>query len=277
MKAFVKEYMAGCAVCQQNKTITQRNQPPLQLIGPEEKPLPFVTMSVDFVVKLPLSKGSDSILTVTDQGCTKAVILVPCREDMGAEAVAELFKERVFPYTGIPTKLISDRDTRFTSSWFKELCCALGVDQNISTAYHPQTDGQSERTKQTMEGLLRIFCNHQADNWVEWLAMVQYIINSRPSSTTKKALYEVWMGHILRVHQAVKDLKVPDLVSRQRALELIREEAALAMQHAQESWVKPTNYKPYQKGDQVWLEGMNLHTTHLTRKLGPKRYGPFKV
>ena len=101
-------------------------------------------MSVDFVVKLPLSKGSDLILTITDQGCTKAVILVPCQEDMGAKAVAKLFKERVFPYTGIPTRLISDRDTHFTLSWFQELCRALGIDQNMSTAYHPQTDSQSE-------------------------------------------------------------------------------------------------------------------------------------
>ena len=93
MKAFVKEYVAGCAVCQQTKTITRRNQPPLQPITPEERPLPFATMSVDFVVKLPESKGNDTILTITDQGCTKAVILVPCREDMGAEAIAELFKE----------------------------------------------------------------------------------------------------------------------------------------------------------------------------------------
>ena len=137
MKAFVKEYVGGCAVCQQNKAITHRNQPPLQPISPEEKLLPFATMSVDFVVKLPLSKGSDSILTVIDQGCTKAVILVPCREDMGAEAIAELFKECVFPYTGIPIKLILDRDTQFMSSWFKELCRALRIDQNMSTAYHP--------------------------------------------------------------------------------------------------------------------------------------------
>ena len=144
MKAFVKKYVTGCTTCQQNKTITHRNQPPLQPINPEEKPLPFATMSVDFVVKLPVSKGSDSILTITDQGCTKAVILLPCREDMGAEAIAELFKERVFPYTGIPTRLISDRDTCFTSAWFKELCRALRIDQNMSTAYHPQTDGQSE-------------------------------------------------------------------------------------------------------------------------------------
>ena len=172
MKAFVKEYVAGCAVCQQTKMITRRNQPPLQPITPEECPLPFATMSVDFVVKLPESKGSNTILTVMDQGCTKAVILVPCRKDMGAEAIVELFKERVSPYTGVPTKLILDQDTRFTSLWFKELCRALGVTQNLSTAYHPQTDGQSERTNQTMEGLLRIFCNHQANDWAKWLPLV---------------------------------------------------------------------------------------------------------
>ena len=108
MKMFIKEYVAGCTVCQQAKTITWQNQPPLQPITPKGRPLPFATMAVDFVVKLPESKGNDTILTITDQGCAKAVILVPCCEDMGAEAIAELFKERVFPYTGIPTKLISN-------------------------------------------------------------------------------------------------------------------------------------------------------------------------
>ena len=88
-------------------------------------------------------------------------------------------------------------------------------------AYHLQTDGQSERTNQTMEGLLRIFCNRQANDWAEWLPVVQYIINSRPSSTTKKVPYELWMGHIPRAHQAVKDLKVPNLAERQKTLETV--------------------------------------------------------
>ena len=135
-------------------------------------------ITMDFVVKLPESRGSDSILTIRDQGCTKAVILIPCRENMGSEEIAELFKERVFPYTGIPRKLISNCDTHFTSAFFKELCDALGVQQNMSTAYHPQTDGQSERTNQMMEDLLRIFSNYQQDNWADWLPVVQYIINS---------------------------------------------------------------------------------------------------
>ena len=234
-------------------------------------------MSVDFVVKLPESRGNDTILTITDQGCTKVVILVPCHENMGVEAIAELFKEQVFPYIGIPMWLISDRDTRFTSSWFKEMCRMLGVTQNLSMAYHPQTDGQSERTNQTMEGLLRIFCNHQANDWAEWLSVVQYIINSRLLSTTKRVPYELWIGHIPRAHQAAKDPKVPNLAERQKTLETVREEATLAMQQVQESWVKPTNYKPYQKGNKVWLEATHLHTTHPTKKLGPKRYRPFKV
>ena len=221
MKAFVKEYVAGCAVCQQTKTITRRNQPPLQPIMLEECPLPFTMMLVTFVVKLPESKGNDTILTVTDQGCTKAVILVPCQEDMGAKVITKVFKERVFPYTGIPTRLISDQDTQFTLSWFKELCQVLGVTQNLSTAYHPQTDGQSERTNQMMEALLQIFCNHQANDWAKWLLVVQYIINSRPSSTTKKAPYELWMGHIPRAYQAVKDPKVPNLAERQKTLKII--------------------------------------------------------
>ena len=121
-----------------------------------------------------------------------------------------------------------------------------------------------------MEGLLQIFCNHQANDWAKWLPLVQYIINSRPSSMTKRAPYELWMGHVPRAHQAVKDLKVPDLLQQQKDLETVREEVVLAMQHAQESWVKPTNYQPYQAGERVWLEATHLHTTHPTKKLGPK-------
>ena len=128
-----------------------------------------------------------------------------------------------------------------------------------------------------MEGLLRIFCNHQANDWAKWLPVVQYIINSRPLSTTKKIPYELWMGHVPRAHQPIKDSKVPDLMARQKVLEVIREEAALAMQQAQESWIRPTNYKPYQKGDRVWLKATHLHTMHPTKKLGSKRYRPFKV
>jgi transposase InsO family protein len=83
-------------------------------------------------------------MTITDQGCTKAVILLPCKEESGSEDIAKLFLEQAFPFIGLPQHVISDRNTRFTSRMFQEVCQQLEVKQNLSTAYHPQMDGQSE-------------------------------------------------------------------------------------------------------------------------------------
>ena len=124
-------------------------------------------------MKLPKSQGNDTILTITDQGSTKAVILIPCNETMGAEQLAGLYKEQAFPFIGIPSKLITDQDIWFTSQLFKEVCKQLGVQQNMSLAYHPETDRQSERTNQTVEVALRIFGNFWQDDWSDWLLLVQ--------------------------------------------------------------------------------------------------------
>ena len=277
MRLYIQRYIGGCATCQQNKMITNRNTPPLQPIVPEENATPFATVAMDFVVKLPKFKGNNSILTVIDQGYTKAVILLPCKETMGSEEIVELLKDRAFPYIGIPMRVISDHDPRFTSSLFKELYKALGVWQNISTAYHPQTDGQSEWTNQLMEDLLCIFYNYQQDNWAEWLPVVQYILNSWPLATTQKAPYKVWMGHILLAHQVAVVKNVPRLEEWVKLLKTIRKDMIDAITKAQGKWQRNTGFKLYKPGEQVWLEGTHLHTTHLTRKLRPKRYRLFKV
>ena len=159
MWEYMKKYVQGCTICQQNKSNTHPNKPPLQPIAPEPNAQPFQTIAMDFIVKVPLSDGYNSILTITDHDCTKAIILLPCKETIDVSGVATLFKERVFPFVGIPKKVITDRDTRFTSSFFKELCKQLGVEQAMSSAYHPQTDRQSERTSQSVETVLRIFGN----------------------------------------------------------------------------------------------------------------------
>jgi len=130
---------------------------------------------MDLIVKLPKSQGNDSILTITNHDCTKVVILIPCNEEMNSEQLAEIYKEKAFPYMGILSKIISDRDVRLTSHFSKELCRQLDIQQNISTAYHPQTDGQSEKTNQHIEMALRIFTNYQQDDWAKWLPIVQYL------------------------------------------------------------------------------------------------------
>jgi hypothetical protein len=128
----IKEYVRGCAKCQANKTVTRRNVPPLDPIIPEGEPTPFAHIAVDFITKLPLSEGHDTIMTITDQGCTKAVILLPCSEGSGSEDITRLFLERAFPFVGLPQRIISDRDTRFTSRMFQEVCRQLEVKQNLS-------------------------------------------------------------------------------------------------------------------------------------------------
>jgi len=105
-------------------------------------------------VKLPESNGHDMILMITDHNCTKAAIFLPCRETIDSEGVAQLYATHIFPHYGIPWKIISDRDTQFTSNFSKELSQILGIKQNISTAYYPQMDGQSKHTNQLLEQYL---------------------------------------------------------------------------------------------------------------------------
>jgi len=228
-KEFVWQYVTGCAICQANKPITHRNNPPLHPITPQEEALPFQTIAIDFIVKLPTSEGYDSIMTITDHDCTKAVILVPCQETIDAEGVAKLFKDRVFPFVGLPKKIISDRDPCFTSAFFKELCKQLEVLQNLSTAYHPQMDRQSEKTNQHVETALQIYCNYQQNDWAHWLPIVQYAINTRPSATTKQAPYELWMGFIPRAHQADRSSKVLTIELRREPIKEARKQALEAM------------------------------------------------
>ena len=182
---------------------------------------------------------------------------------------------------GLPQKIISDRDPRFTSTFFKELCKLLHVKQNISTAYHPQTDGQSEKTNQHVETALRIYCNYQQNDWSEWLAIVQYAINARPSVTTKQTPYELWMGFLPLAHQAAYQTKEkglpPSLEAYKERFQEIRTNTQEAMKRAQELLGRKSSHQPYQKDQKVWLEGRNLQTTHPTIKLRPKCYRPFKI
>jgi hypothetical protein len=150
----VKEFIKGCATCQATKPQTTQPKPPLYSISSEAKTLPFETIVMDFITKLPTSKGNDMILTITNQGCLKATLFLPCREQKDVEGVAKLYADQVFPHFGIPKKVITDKDTRFTAKFTKELCRILQIQQNISSAYHSQTDRQSERSNQWLEQFL---------------------------------------------------------------------------------------------------------------------------
>jgi len=164
MKTFITAYIRGCATCQITKVNTYPSHPPLSPITPAENACPFETIAMDFITKLPLSGDHNMILMITDIDCSKASIFLPCKETIDSEGVAQLYLTHVLPHYGLPKKIISDRDPCFTSRFGKELCQLLDIRQNISTAYYPQTDGASERTNQTLEQYLHLFCGTQQNN-----------------------------------------------------------------------------------------------------------------
>jgi hypothetical protein len=113
MKDFIMQYIKGCAMCQMHKVNTHPMKPPLYPITTNPEALPFQVIALDFVTKLPISKGFDSILTITDHDCSKASILILCNESITAEGTAELYAKHMVLHYGIPTKVILDRDPCF--------------------------------------------------------------------------------------------------------------------------------------------------------------------
>jgi len=240
--------------------------------------MPFKTIALDFITKLPISQGYNSILTVTDHDCTKATIFIPCKESMMAEEVAGLIVQHVFPRFGLPSKFISDRDPKFASKFTRGLCKATGTTQNISTAYyHPRTDGQSERTNQWLEQYLRFWVNERQDNWHAYLPLAEFIHNNWPNKTTGESPFFVLYGFNPRTDWTDKPSPIPQVALRLDQFKRARQRAQELMIKAQQSWVQHKDMPRYQEGDLVWLEGCHLRTNQPTAKLAPKRHGPFPI
>ena len=126
-------------------------------IPPASTTRPFAHCSMDLITDLPLSDGFDSILVVVDRGLTKGVILLPCNKTITAEQVASLLLENLYKRFGLQDEIISDRGPQFAAHAFRELLKLLNVTSKLSTAYHPQTDGATERVNQEIEAYLSIF------------------------------------------------------------------------------------------------------------------------
>jgi Integrase zinc binding domain len=284
MKNFITQYVKGCPKCQETKSNTTKPKIPTYPITIKPNAQPFETIAWDLITDLPPSKGHNSILTITDHDCTKAAIFLPCRKDIDLEGIATLYATHVFPHFGIPRRIISDRDPRFVSRFSKELCAQLQIEQNISTAYHLQMDGQSERSNQWLEQYLRIYGNFQQDNWAKWLPIAQYVHNSWPSTTTGQTPFDLLIGFTPRIKESQQTTNIPEIEHRIAHLKTLRDRAQTAIRRAQAMTQKYAerkkgqhHFRPFAEGQQVWLEGTNLRLSHPTAKLRPKRFGPFRV
>ena len=274
---FVKEYIKGCATCQMTKI-----RPPVKVpLKPTEVPNGvWETITMDFITDLPVSQGYDSILTVVDRH-SKATILTPCHKTITAEQTSQLLIDNVWKRTGFPLAIISDRGPQFAAQATQELWRKLGIKQKLSTAFHPQTDGESERVNQEIEQYLRICGNFQQNDWASLLPIIEFAHNARPHRSTRKSPFEVWYGFNPTFKPPLYlQTRLQSVDERIKYLEQIRKEVTAALLLAAKEMRQsgpPTESHIFHKDDLVLLETTNLQTTHPKAKLAPRRYGPFKV
>ena len=152
--------MKGCDACQRNKNCTE--QPTGKLMPNSILEKPWTHISADFITKLPLAQGYDSILVVVNR-LTKMVHFIPTTEKMSAEGLARLFRDSIWKLHRLPKSIISDRGLQFAAGLMKELNGMLGIKSKLSTAFHPQTNGQTERVNQELEQYLRMFIDHRQE------------------------------------------------------------------------------------------------------------------
>jgi len=159
---------------------------------------PWSHILVDFITKLPLAQGYDAILVVCDR-FSKMAHFIATMERTSAEELARLFRDQVWKLHGLPESIVSDRGVQFTVGMIKELNNLLGIQTKLSTAYHPQTDGQTERVNQELKQYLRVFIDHRQEQWPDWLGMAEFVYNNKIHMATKVSPFKVNYGQDPRI------------------------------------------------------------------------------
>src|SRR5271163_2137008 len=279
MATFIRNYVDGCAVCQQNKINRHPVSPPLQPIR-SENPRPFSLITMDFITDLPLSDGFDSILVVVDHGSTKGVILSPCHKTIDSAGTATILLDSLYKRYGLPDKAISDQGPQFASHVFRELGHLLGINLAMSTAHHPQTDGAMEQSNQEIEAYLSIFCTNNPETWRQLLPTLEFSYNTKPHATQKESPFYLQMGYNpTAIPTAFPQTNLPETQERLLTLQEARKEAYAAHELARQKMMEriTRGFTPFKVGEKVWLESKHLKLRHESKKLAPKREGPFKI
>ena len=243
-----------------------------------EHPLLFSSISVDLITGLSNSHGYDSVMVVVYHGLMNGVIYCPCTKNIDSEGVAQLFFTNVFPRFGLHSKIISDRGPQFASAFAQELAHLLQYDVALSTAYHPQTDGETEWVNQELETYLRLFASNKPEEWSKFLPMVEFTHNSATHSVTQRTPFSLMMGYEPRAYPPLGKTFLPNLESCLSNLSAAQDGAQAAHKLAQQrmkEWIT-SRYTSWKVGDRVWLETTNLHMNR-PKKLQMKRTGPFEI
>uniref|UniRef100_A0A803TY22 Gypsy retrotransposon integrase-like protein 1 n=1 Tax=Anolis carolinensis TaxID=28377 RepID=A0A803TY22_ANOCA len=252
----VENYVTTCPVCQRSKT---RREKPAGLLHPLPTPSrPWEIISADFITDLPPSLGFTTILVVVDL-FTKMAHFIPCEGLPTAKETADLFLQHVFRLHGLPKSLVTDRGSQFTSRFWKALQKLLGIDSRLSSAHHPQTDGQTERTNATLEQYLRCYVNYQQDNWASLLPLSEFAFNNGAQNSTKEAPFFANYGFHPRFFPPVVEAsEVPAAENWLQELTAVQELLHQQLDQAKEDYKRhaDSHRQPgpeIKVGDRVWL------------------------
>ena len=274
-------YIQSCLECQQDKSRRHRQY---GLLSPLELPYaPWQSIAMDFITDLPESSMCTELWVVVDRFSKMAHFIPLSPGGKKAEDLARIFAREIWRLHGLPRDIVSDRDSRFTSDTWRVFLAALGVRPRMSTAFHPQTDGQTERTNQVIEAYLRSFVNKEQSDWVELLPMAEYAYNnSMTTATGLTPFYANYGFHPETTAPRRTEVKNPaslayahwmtgTIEQNRKALEATRERMSL---HANK---RRADNPTYRVGDLVMLSSRTIKTKRPSKKLDHKFHGPFQV
>ncbi|GJT76720.1 putative reverse transcriptase domain-containing protein [Tanacetum coccineum] len=284
MKADIATYVSKCLTCLRVKA--EHQKPSGLLVQPAIPQWKWENITMDFVTKLPRTQsGNDTIWVIVDR-LTKSAHFLPMRETDPMDKLAKLYLKEVVTRHGIPVSIICDRDPRFTSNFWRSFQKAMGTRLDMSTAYHPETDGQSERTIQTLEDMLRACVIDFGNGWEGHLPLIEFSYNNSYHASIKAAPFEALYGRKCRspvCWAEVGDARLtgPELVHETTEKIVQIKQRMQAARDRQKSYAD-VRRKPleFQVGDRVMLKvspWKGVVRFGKRGKLNPRYIGPFKV
>ena len=284
MKRDVAKFVYACLTCQKSKI---EHQKPAGMMQPLKIPeWKWDSISMDFVTGLPRTvKGNDSIWVIVDR-LTKSAHFLPMKINHSLEKLAELYIEEIVRLHGIPSSIVSDRDPRFTSRFWESLQKALGTKLRLSSAYHPQTDGQTERTIQSLEDLLRACVLEQSGSWDSYLPLVEFTYNNSFHASIGMAPYEALYGRRCRTplcwYESGESVVLgPEIVQQTtERVKMIQEKMKISQSRQKSYHDNRRKALEFQEGDHVFLRvtpTTGVGRALKSKKLTPRFVGPYQV